>query len=102
MNGKAISVTVLYLKPGFEKLLLPELAPIIDATRLLSGCLSFDLYRLCEDRYTLVLHETWETHEAEQGYALGPLKTELTRLLSRALLQPMRTWDVEEVCGFRP
>jgi quinol monooxygenase YgiN len=98
MNGKATSVTVLYLKPGLEELLLPELAPIVEATRQISGCLSFDLYRLCTDRYTLVLHETWETREAEQGYALSPLKTELTRLLTRVLAQPMRTWDVEEVC----
>ena len=98
MKGKVISVTALYLKPGIEEVLLPELAPIIDATRQLSGCLSFDLYRLCEDRHTLVLHETWETHEAEHGYALSPLKSELTRLLARVLVQPMRTWEVEEVC----
>lgn len=98
MNGRAISITVLYLKPGLEELLLPELASIIDATRQVSGCLSFDLYRLCTDRYTLVLHETWETREAQHEYVLSPLKNELTRLLARVLIQPMRTWDVEEVC----
>jgi quinol monooxygenase YgiN len=98
MNGKTIQVTVLSLKPGFEDFLIPELAPIIEATRQISGCLSFDLYRLSEDRSTLVLHETWETREAHEAYAHSPLRTELTTVLTRSLAQPIRTWNVEEIC----
>jgi quinol monooxygenase YgiN len=98
MNGKAIQVTVLSLKPGFEELLIPELAPLIDATRQLSGCLIFDLYRLSEDRSTLALHEVWTTRDALEAFAFSPLKTEMTTLVSRFLAQPPRSWPVEEIC----
>lgn len=98
MNGKVSSVTVLRLKPGSEGLLLPEIRPIIEATRQIAGCLSFDLYRLTADRHTLVLHENWETCEAQKTYIFSSLKAELTRQLTGALAQPMQTWDVEEVC----
>lgn len=98
MNGKAISVTVLNLKPGLDELLLPEIVRIIDATRQIPGCLSFDLYRLCTDKYIFVLHETWETREAQQTYFLSAMKNELIRLFTIVLIEPMRTWDVEEVC----
>jgi quinol monooxygenase YgiN len=97
MNGKAILVTVLSLKPGFEELLIPELAPIVEASRQISGCLAFDLYRLSEERSTLVLHEIWRTHEALQAYALSPLKTEMTTLVAMFLIQPLRSWEVEEI-----
>lgn len=98
MNGNAISVTLLHLKPGYEELLLPELLPIIEAIRQIPGCLCFDLYRLRTDRCMLVLHETWDTYEAQQGNALGPLKAHLSRQLTGALTQTPQTWDVEEVC----
>jgi quinol monooxygenase YgiN len=98
MNGKAIQVTVLSLKPGFDELLIPELAPIIETTRQLNGCLIFDLYRLSEDRSTLVLHEVWNSRDALGAFALSPLKTEMTILVSRFLAQPLRSWCVEEIC----
>lgn len=98
MNGKAIFVTVLTLKPGLEEFLLPELTPVIDASRLFPGCLSFDLYRLSKDRDTLVLQETWETRDAYHAYCLASLKGELAHLFARSLAQPMQTWEVEEVC----
>lgn len=46
----------------------------------------------------LVLHQTWETQEAYQAYSSSPVKVELARLLTRSLVQPMQTWEVEEVC----
>lgn len=98
MNGNVILVTALSLRPGFEESLLPELAPVIETTRELAGCLSFDLYRLTQDRTTLVLQETWETPELHKAYALSPLRAELTRLLARFLTAPMRTWEVDELC----
>jgi quinol monooxygenase YgiN len=98
MTHKPVVVTVLVLKPGFGELLLPELAPIIEASRLVTGCLVFDLYRLSEDRSTLVLHEIWETRDALDAYALNPLRSEMTSLVSRFLAQPLRSWSVEEVC----
>jgi quinol monooxygenase YgiN len=98
MNGKAIQVMVLSLKPGFDELLIPELAPIIEATRQLNGCLIFDLYRLSEDRSTLVLHEVWNSRDALEAFALSPLKTEMTTLASRFLALPLRSWSVEEIC----
>lgn len=97
MNGKSISVTMLNLKPGLEELLLPDLTQIIDATRQIPGCICFDLYRLRQDQSVLILHETWETIEAQQGYAFGPLKAQLSRQLVEALAQTPQTWDVEEV-----
>jgi quinol monooxygenase YgiN len=97
MNGKAILVTVMSLKLGFEDLLIPELAPIVEASRQIDGCLAFDLYRLSENRSTLILHETWTTREALEAYALSPQKAEMTSLVTRSLAQPMRSWTVEEV-----
>ncbi len=91
-------VTVLSLKAGLDELLIPELAPMIDATRQLSGCLIFDLYRLSEEHSTLVLHEVWNSREALEAFALSPLKTEITALASRGLAQPFRSWTIEEVC----
>ena len=98
MTDKAIRVTVLSLKPGFERILIPELTPIIEASRQIAGCLAFDLYRLSEERSTLVLHEIWKTHEALKAYALSPLQTEMTTLVARFLVRPMRAWEIEEVC----
>lgn len=98
MNGKAIHVTAFSLKPGFEDLLIPELAPIIDASRQITGCLVFDLYRLSDERSTLVLHEVWNTREALEAFTLSPLKTEMTTLVARFLAQPLRSWEVDEVC----
>jgi hypothetical protein len=37
MNGKAIQVTILSLKPGFEDMLIHELAPLTRASRLIAG-----------------------------------------------------------------
>jgi quinol monooxygenase YgiN len=97
MKARAICVTLLKLKPGLEELLVPELVPLIRAGRLIEGCLSFDLYRLSEDRSILVLHEIWTTEQAVQTYALGPLKAEIASLMARFLVEPLRTWEVEEV-----
>ena len=97
MRGTAIQVTVLSLKPGFEEMLIPELAPIVEASREITGCLAFDLYRLRDERSTLVLHEIWNTHEALRAYALSPLKSEISILVARFLIQPLRTWEIEEV-----
>lgn len=98
MNGKAILVTFLPLKPGFDELLVPELAPLIEAGRQITECLVFDLYRLSEDRSALVLHEVWNSREALEAFALSPLRTEMTVLMTRFLSQPPRTWKVEEIC----
>jgi quinol monooxygenase YgiN len=98
MNGKAIEVTVLSLRTGFDEMLIPELAPLIDATRQLRGCLIFDLYRLSEEPSTLILHEVWNSRDALEAFALSPLKTEMTTLVARFLAQPLRSWRVEEVC----
>jgi quinol monooxygenase YgiN len=98
MDGKAIQVTVFSFKLGFEDSLLSELAPIIEATRQISGCLSFDLYRLSKDRTTLVLQETWETQEVQYAYVLSPIKAELMSLLAQSVAQPIQVWEVEELC----
>jgi quinol monooxygenase YgiN len=37
------------LKPGFEELIVPELTPIIEASRQIEGCLVFDLFRLSQE-----------------------------------------------------
>jgi quinol monooxygenase YgiN len=97
MNGKAIQVTALSLKPGFDELLILELAPMIDVARQISGCLIFDLYRLSDDRSTLVLHEVWTSREGLDAFALSPLRTELTTLVARFLVQPLHSWSVDEV-----
>lgn len=97
MNDQAIQVTVFALKPGFEGVLIPEPTPIIEASRQIAGCLVFDLYRLSEERSTLVLHEIWNSREALEAYALSPLKTEMTTLVARFLVQPLRSWKVEEM-----
>ena len=98
MNEKTIVVTVLLLKPGFEELIVPELAPIIEATRQIEGCLVFDLFRLSQERSTLILHEVWDMREALEAYSRSPLKIEMTSLVMRFLAQPLRSWTVEEVC----
>lgn len=98
MNGKAILVTVLQLKPGFDELLIFELAPLIEAGRQIAECLVFDLYRLSEERSTLVIHEVWNSRESLEAFALSPLRTEMTVLVTRFLSQPPRTWKVEEIC----
>jgi quinol monooxygenase YgiN len=98
MKEKVILVTVLLLKPALEDVVLVELVPVIEATRQLSGCLSFDLYRLSGYRDRLALQETWETEDAHQAYALSPLKRELIRLLASSLAKPIQTWQVEELC----
>jgi len=98
MNGKAIQITVLPLRPGFEEVLIPELAPLIEAGRQITECLVFDLYRLSEERSTLVLHEVWNSRENLEAFALSPLRTEMTVLVARFLSQPPRTWKVEEIC----
>ncbi|MGP8185811.1 MAG: putative quinol monooxygenase [Terracidiphilus sp.] len=97
MNGKAILVTVLTLKPGFDELLVPELAPLIEAGRQITECLVFDLYRLSQERSTLVLHEVWNSRDSLEAFALSPLRTEMTVLMTRFLSQPPRTWKVEEI-----
>jgi quinol monooxygenase YgiN len=97
MNEKTIVVTVLLLKPGFEELIVPELAPIIEAIRQIEGWLVFDLFRLSQERSTLVLHEVWETRAALEAYSRSPLKIEMTSLVMRFLAQPLRSWTVEEV-----
>lgn len=98
MSERTIVVTVLLLKPEFEKLIVPELAPIIEANRQIEGCLVFDLFRLSQERATLVLHEVWDTREALEANSRSPLNTEMTSLLMRILAQPLRSWPVEEVC----
>ena len=98
MNDKTIVVTVLLLKPGFEELIVPELTLIIEASRQIEGCLVFDLFRLSQERSTLVLHEVWDTREALEAYSRSPLKIEMTSLVMRFLAQPVRSWTVEEVC----
>jgi quinol monooxygenase YgiN len=98
MNDKATQVMVFALKPGFEDVLIPELAPIVEASRQITGCLVFDLYRMSEERSTLILHEVWNTHEALHAFTLSPLNTEMTTLVSRFLAQPLRSWEVEEIC----
>jgi quinol monooxygenase YgiN len=98
MNDKTIIVTVLLLKPGFEELIVPELTLIIEASRQIEGCLVFDLFRLSQERSTLVLHEVWDTREALEAYSRSPLKIEMTSLVMRFLAQPLRSWTVEEVC----
>jgi quinol monooxygenase YgiN len=98
MNEKTIVITVLLLKPGFEELIVPELAPIIEASRQIEGCLVFDLFRLSQERSTLVLHEVWDTREALEAYSRSPLKIEMTSLVMRFLAQPLRSWTVEEIC----
>lgn len=97
MKERAIRITLLELKPGLEELLVPELIPLIQAGRSIEGCLSLDLYRLREDRSTLALHEVWTTPQAMRAYALGPLNAEIASLVARFLVEPLRTWDVEEV-----
>jgi quinol monooxygenase YgiN len=97
MDGKPIQITILSLKRGFEDVLIPELAPIIEASCRISGCLSFDLYRLSEGRSTLVLHEIWKTREALTACAVSPLKTEMTTLAARFLASRLRSWEVEEI-----
>ena len=86
------------LKPGFEELIVPELTLIIEASRQIEGCLVFDLFRLSQERSTLVLHEVWDTREALEAYSRSPLKIEMTSLVMRFLAQPLRSWTVEEVC----
>lgn len=97
MNGKAVRLTLLSLKPGFEDVLIPELAPIVESTRQITGCLVFDLYRLTEERATLALHEVWKTHDALEAYDLSPLRAEAMSFISRFLAQPLRSWEIEEV-----
>ncbi len=97
MNKKVIKVNVIPLKPGFEDVLLPELTQVIEASRQIAGCLAFDLYRLSEDRSTLILHQAWETHEAQQTFRRSLLEVELTDLLTAYLAQPMRSWELEEI-----
>lgn len=98
MNGKTIRVTVLSLKPGFEDLLIAELSPIIESTRQVGGCLVFDLYQLSDEPITLALHEVWKTRDALGVYDLSPLKIEMMSLVNRFLAQPLRSWEVKEVC----
>jgi len=93
-----IVVTILLLKPGFEELIVPELAPIIEASRQIEGCLIFDLFRLSQERSSLILHEVWDTREVLEAYSRSPLKIEMTSLVMRFLAQPLRSWTVEEVC----
>jgi quinol monooxygenase YgiN len=95
MNEKTIVITVLLLKPGFEELIVPELASIIEASRQIEGCLVFDLFRLSQERSTLILHEVWDTREA---YSRSPLKIEMMNLMLKSQAQPLRSWTVEEVC----
>jgi quinol monooxygenase YgiN len=97
MNGKINQDTLITLKSGFENVLIPELAPIIEAGRQISRCLAFDLYRLSEERSTLLLHEIWKMREARETYALRPLKTEMASLVEGFLIQLLRSWDVERV-----
>jgi len=97
MTNKPILVTVLALKPSFEDLLVPELAPLIEASRQIKGCLIFDLYRLSKDQSTLILHEVWNTREALEAFTLSPLKSEMTSVIARFLVQPLLAWEVEEV-----
>jgi quinol monooxygenase YgiN len=97
MRERAIRVTLLQLKPGLEQLLVPELIPLMEVGRSIEGCLSFDLYRLSDDRSTLVLHEIWTTRHAMQAYTFGPLKAEMANLVTRFLVEPLRDWEVEEV-----
>jgi quinol monooxygenase YgiN len=85
------------LRAGFEDGILTELAPVIECTRQLPGCLSFDWYRMTKNRRTLFLLETWETCEIRQRYLESELKAELIKLLEKALSRPMETVDVEEV-----
>lgn len=99
MGRAVISVTAFFLKHGVEEWLLAEIGPLIEASRQLSGCLSFDLYQLQEDKHTFMLHETWETEEAHRDYSLSPLKTELASVFAPCLAQPMQTWHVEEICA---
>jgi quinol monooxygenase YgiN len=98
MNRKVIQVTVLSLKTGFDELLIPELAPLMEAGRQISECLVFDLYRLSEEQSTLLLHEVWNSRESLEAFALSPLRMEMTILMTRFLSQPPRTWKVEEIC----
>lgn len=97
MNRKVIQVTIVALKPGFEDVLISELTPIIEASRQIRGCLAFDLYRLSEEHSTLILHEIWDTHDDLEAYAISPIKVEITTLVSRFLIQPLRSWEVEEI-----
>lgn len=98
MNGKAIQVTMLSLRPGSENVMIPELASIIESSRQITGCLIFDLYRLSDEHSTLILHEVWNTRDALEAFTLSPLRTELNAIASRFLAQPLRSWVVEEVC----
>lgn len=97
MDEKENSVTVMNLKAGFEEWILAELAPVIESTRQLPGCLSFDWYRVMRDRRTLLLVETWESGDLRRCYLESNLRAELNQLLARALSHPSETLDLEEV-----
>ena len=88
MNCKVILVTILPVKPGLEDLLLDDLAPIIEATRLTQGCLAFDLYRVVKSPEALVLQETWETKEDQAAYSHSRLATELSAVWAKYLKRP--------------
>ena len=91
-------VTAFFLKQGIEDWLLAEVGPLIEASRQLSGCISFDLYQLLDDKHTVMLHETWETEEVHRAYSLSPLRTELTNAFAHCLARPIESWQIREIC----
>lgn len=97
MYRHIILVTLIPIKTGLDEAVLRDLAPIVDASRRLSGCLSFDLYRLAKEPNTIFLHETWDTQEAHKRYLQGPWQIELTQRITISLASPIQTWQLEEI-----
>jgi quinol monooxygenase YgiN len=65
-------IATLKIKPGSLPEILKAVAPCIEATRLETGCISYDLFQSLSDENTLVFVERWDDKAALEAHFHEP------------------------------
>jgi quinol monooxygenase YgiN len=90
-------VVSLRVKHGFEELVNEELSRLVHTSRLETGCLLFDVYRLANDPARLFLHEVWENRDALEAHASNLHASRFRTAVNSYLERPIERFEVLEV-----
>jgi quinol monooxygenase YgiN len=90
-------VVSLRVKHGFEVLVSDELSQLVHKSRLETGCLLFDVYRLADNPARLFLHEVWETRDALEAHASNLHTSRFRTAVNSYLERPIERFEVQEV-----
>jgi quinol monooxygenase YgiN len=93
----ATFVSIFRVEPRDSDAVVERLTPLIWLARKESGRLFFDLYRLVEQETTFAIHQIWDGHDARRRHLEGLLGTQIHNLMLDVVLEPVQTFEIEEV-----